>query len=40
MSVAAWRSAFLAIAGLMLLALIAFVVMRPRDLAGEKESAR
>ena len=40
MSVAAWRSAFLAVAALMLLALIAFVAMRPRGLAGDKESAR
>ena len=40
MSVSAWRSSFLAVAALMLLALIAFVAMRPRDLAGDKESAR
>jgi predicted MFS family arabinose efflux permease len=39
MSVAAWRSAFLAVAGLMLLALIAFVAMRPRELSGDKGGA-
>ena len=39
MSAAAWRSAFLAVAGLMLLALIAFVAMRPRELVGDKGGA-
>jgi predicted MFS family arabinose efflux permease len=40
MSAAAWRSAFLAVAGLMMLALIIFVAMRPRELAGDKGSGR
>jgi predicted MFS family arabinose efflux permease len=39
MSRAGWASAFLAIAGLMLLALAAFAVMRPRELAGDRGAA-
>ncbi|HET9664879.1 MAG TPA: MFS transporter, partial [Burkholderiales bacterium] len=35
MSQAAWRSAFLAVGGLMLLALVIFVIMRPRELTGD-----
>ena len=35
-TVEAWRSAFLMIAGFMLAALVAFAVMRPRDLAGDR----
>jgi dipeptide/tripeptide permease len=39
MSRAGWTAAFLAIAGLMALALAAFLVMRPRELAGDKGAA-
>jgi predicted MFS family arabinose efflux permease len=37
MSRAAWGAAFLAVAALMLLALVAFSLMRPRELAGDRE---
>ena len=36
MSNAGWRAAFLAVGVLMLLALIAFALMRPRELIGDK----
>ncbi len=36
MSPAAWAAAFFMIASLMLLALIAFWIMRPRELAGDR----
>ena len=39
MSRAGWTWAFAAIAGLMALALVAFAIMRPRDLAGDRASA-
>ena len=38
MSRAAWSAAFMAVAVLMLLALIAFQVMRPRELAGDRST--
>jgi hypothetical protein len=36
MSAVAWGAAFLGVAGLMLLALIAFWLLRPRELAGDR----
>lgn len=36
MSRAAWSAAFLAVAVLMLLALVAFWLLRPRELAGDR----
>jgi dipeptide/tripeptide permease len=36
MSRAAWGAAFLAVAVLMLLALVAFWLIRPRELAGDR----
>lgn len=39
MSRAGWLAAFMAIAGLMGLALVAFAIMRPRELAGDKGAA-
>ena len=38
MSRASWGAAFLAIAGLMSIALVAFRMMRPRELAGDRAS--
>jgi MFS family permease len=40
MSRAAWSAAFLAVAFLMLLALMAFWLMRPRELIGDREDTR
>jgi MFS family permease len=37
MSRTSWLAAFLAIAALMLAALVAFRIMRPRELAGDRE---
>jgi len=36
MSRASWSAAFLAVAVLMLLALLAFWIIRPRELAGDR----
>jgi predicted MFS family arabinose efflux permease len=38
-TVEAWRNAFLMIAALMLAALVAFALMRPRDLAGDRTTS-
>jgi MFS family permease len=38
-TVEAWRNAFLMIAALMLAALVAFALMRPRDLAGDRTAS-
>jgi MFS family permease len=40
MSAAAWGAAFLAVAALVLLAVSAFWLMRPRELAGDRGAAR
>ena len=40
MSVAGWRASFLAVGALMLLALIAFLTMRPREVAGDRGAER